>query len=305
MQPRNRCLACVHRDVTRGCALAAAQRCRSRTVADRANLPPAQPDFSGTWERYTPPRDPNAPPSRGTPGAGGGLGPTFGGTPPPLKPEFAAAYEADVKMRQEAERRGEPIPSANAQCIPEGMPAMMIALFPMEVLQTRGQLTIVQEAFSQIRRIYIGEDPPAIEDAEPTFFGHSGAKWEGDTLVVETVGSRRTCVTGTRRTPLRCGSTSECACSTRIGSRIRSRSSIPCTHGPWSWTWTYQRKPGYKMYEYVCEDNREFVDPDTGRSAHAFQKRSARVKSVVHVAASNPRFCPISRRARLPGTRGL
>ena len=70
------------------------------------------PDFSGTWERYSPPRDPNAPPSRATPGAGGGLGPTFGGTPPPLKPEFAAAYEADIRMRQEAERRGEPIPSA-------------------------------------------------------------------------------------------------------------------------------------------------------------------------------------------------
>ncbi|HEX7237188.1 MAG TPA: hypothetical protein VF405_09520, partial [Gammaproteobacteria bacterium] len=147
-----------------------------------------RPDFSGTWERYAPPRDPNAPPARGTPGAGGGLGPTFGGAPPPLKPELMGAYEADLRLRQEAERRGEPIASANAQCIPEGMPAMMIALFPMEVLQTRGQLTIVQEAFSQIRRIYIGEDPPAIEDAEPTFFGHSGAKWDGDALVVETVG---------------------------------------------------------------------------------------------------------------------
>ena len=62
------------------------------SVADR-------PDFSGTWERYAPPRDPNAPPPRGTPGAGGGLGPTFGGTPPPLKPEFAAAYEADENCR--------------------------------------------------------------------------------------------------------------------------------------------------------------------------------------------------------------
>ena len=34
--------------------------------------------------------------------------------------------------------------------------------------------------------------------------------------------------------------------------------------GPWSWTWTYQRKPDYKMYEYVCEDNREYADPATG-----------------------------------------
>jgi hypothetical protein len=228
------------------------------------------PDFSGTWERYTPPRDPNAPPASSTPGAG--LGPSFGGAPPPLKPEFAAAYEADVRNRQEAERRGEPIPSANAHCLPEGMPGMMIALFPMEVLQTRGQVTIVQEAFSQIRRIYIGEDPPAIEDAEPTFFGHSGARWEGDTLVVETVGIKES--VRYRNAPH--------SASMRIHERMRMLDANRFENqitvvdpeyltGPWSWTWTYQRKPNYKIYEYVCEDNREFADPETGAQRMRFR----------------------------------
>jgi hypothetical protein len=231
-----------------------------------------QPDFSGTWERYTPPRDPNAPPSRATRGAGGGLGPTFGGTPPPLRPELMAAYEADLRMRQEAERRGEPIPSANAQCIPEGMPAMMIALFPMEVLQTRGQLTIVQESFSQIRRIYIGEEPPAIEDAEPTFFGHSGAKWEGDTLVVETVGIKEN--VRYRNAPhsaeMRIVERMRMLDANRFENQITISDPEYLTE-PWSWTWTYQRKPGYKMYEYVCEDNREFADPDTGAQRMRFR----------------------------------
>jgi hypothetical protein len=234
-----------------------------------------QPDFSGTWERYTPPRDPNAPPSRATPGAGGGLGPTFGGTPPPLKPDFIAAYEAALRMRQEAERRGEPIPSPNAQCIPEGMPAMMIALFPMEVLQTRGQLTIVQEAFSQIRRIYIGEDPPAIEDAEPTFFGHSGAKWEGDTLVVETVGIKES--VRYRNAPhsaeMRIVERMRMLDANRFENQITVVDPEYLT-GPWSWTWTYQRKPGYKMYEYVCEDNREFADPETGAQRMRFRNEA-------------------------------
>jgi hypothetical protein len=31
---------------------------------------------------------------------------------------------------------------------------------------------------------------------------------------------------------------------------------------PWTWTWAYKRIPGYKMLEYVCEDNRDFVDED-------------------------------------------
>jgi len=235
------------------------------------------PDFSGTWERYTPPRNSNAPPAGGTPGAG--LGPTFGGSPPPLKPEFAAAYEADVRSRQEAERRGEPIPSVNAQCLPEGMPGMMIALFPMEVLQTRGQITIVQEAFSQIRRIYIGEDAPAIADAEPTFFGHSGARWEGDTLVVETVGIKES--VRYRNAPH--------SANVRIHERMRMLDANRFENqitvvdpeyftGPWSWTWTYQRKPNYKIYEYVCEDNREFVDPETGAQRMRFRDDAAESK---------------------------
>ena len=232
-----------------------------------------RPDFSGTWERYAPPRDANAPPPAPT-GVSAGLGPAFGGTPPPLKPEYAAAYAADLKRRQDAERRGEPIANANAQCIPDGMPSMMLVIFPMEVLQTRGQLTIVQEAFSQIRRIYIGEDPPAIEDAEPSFFGHSGAKWDGDTLVVDTVGVKES--VRYRSVPH--------SNQMRIRERMRTldanrfENQITVTDptylsGPWSWTWTYQRKPGYKMYEYVCEDNREFVDPETGSQRMRFRNK--------------------------------
>ncbi len=180
-----------------------------------------------------------------------------------------------MKLRQDAERRGEPIPSANAQCIPEGMPAMMIALFPMEVLQTRGQITIVQEAFSQIRRIYIGEDPPAVDDAEPSFFGHSGAKWEGDTLVVETVGIKES--VRYRNAPhsnqMRIHERMRMLDANRFENQITVTDPVYFS-GPWSWTWTYQRKPGYKMYEYVCEDNREFADPETGAQRMRFKEKS-------------------------------
>jgi hypothetical protein len=33
--------------------------------------------------------------------------------------------------------------------------------------------------------------------------------------------------------------------------------------GPWEWRWMYVREPEYKLYEYVCEDNREYID-ETG-----------------------------------------
>ena len=186
-----------------------------------------------------------------------------------------AAYEAEQKRRQDADRRGEPIASADVQCLPQGMPAMMMALFPMEVLQTRGQLTIVQEAFSQIRRIYIGEDPPAIEDAEPSFFGHSGAKWEGDTLVVDTVGIKEN--VRHRNAPhsaqMRIHERLRVLDANRFEDQVTVTDPVYLT-GPWSWTWTYQRKPGYKMYEYVCEDNREFADPETGTQRMRFKDKA-------------------------------
>src|SRR3546814_15543658 len=29
---------------------------------------------------------------------------------------------------------------------------------------------------------------------------------------------------------------------------------------PWTWTWTFRKMKDYKLQEYVCEDNREYVD---------------------------------------------
>ena len=149
---------------------------------------------------------------------------------------------------------------------------MMLAIFPMEVIQTRGQVTIIEEAFTQVRRIYIGEEPPKVEDAEPGFYGHSGAKWDGDTLVVDTVGIKTNVLY--RSVPH-----SE---QMRIHERMRVldadhwEDQITITDpkyltGPWSWTFTYQRRRGYKMYEYVCEDNREFADPVTGAQRLRFK----------------------------------
>jgi hypothetical protein len=33
---------------------------------------------------------------------------------------------------------------------------------------------------------------------------------------------------------------------------------------PWTFKYMYKRLHGYKINEYVCEANREFLDPETG-----------------------------------------
>ena len=138
------------------------------TRAATADTPAAHPDLSGVWEvtlgvRTRPgPRRPEA---------------------PVLTPEYAQKL-ADF---QAAQARGEDQETPQANCVPPGMPGIMNQPYPMELLFTPGKITIVIEAYSQTRRIFMdGRKHP--EDPDLTYNGHSIGHWDGDTLVVDSVG---------------------------------------------------------------------------------------------------------------------
>ena len=81
---------------------------------------------------------------------------------------------------------------------------MMVGQYPIEFLFTPGRVTTHHEAWMQLRSIWTdGRKHP--DDWDPTFYGHSIGHWEGSTLVVDTVGSRRSrsCATACR-TPTSC-----------------------------------------------------------------------------------------------------
>jgi hypothetical protein len=235
-------------------ALAADAPAQTATPAQTA-APDPRTQMTGTWDRYplldeTP--DPAYPPPPPVPD-------------PPLKPEHRAEWDARRKAVKEAEERGQPLFTHYVACIPDGMPAMMMAMFPMEVLQTPGQVTIIQEAYNQVRRIYMNAKLPPIEDAEPGFWGHSSGHWEGDTLVVETIGIKKN--VRFRDVPH--------SSEVRILERLKMLSpdmmqdEVSVTDpvyltGPWNIKWLYKRRPDYKMQEYVCEANREYQDPENG-----------------------------------------
>ena len=193
-------------------ALAVASAVGSLTFAQSATLkaPTAAdwtalaklPDFSGVWEtgggggapQQGAARAGGAPPANagaaaGNRGAGapapaaarrGGAGPGAGrGGGPSLTPEYAAKRAALLA--------NPPEDSQTANCLPPGMPGIMGQPYPMEFLLTPGQVTILIEAYNQIRHIYTdGRKLP--EEPDPTFYGTSVGRWEGDTLVVDTVG---------------------------------------------------------------------------------------------------------------------
>jgi len=225
-----------------------------RAGAQRAR-PSTPPDITGSWERYGSPfgprseaqqKDPNLPPPS---------------PQPVLKPEYAKQRDEALRAAREADAKGQPLATGYVDCLPDGMPAMMAAMFPMEVLQSKGQVTIIEEAFTQIRRILLDRRQPAIDDVEPGFYGHSVGRWEGDTLVVDTVGIKE---------HVRYQSTPHSK-DMRIKERIHLVApdvlwdevtvDDPVTlEKPWTFTFAYRRMPNYTLLEYICEDNREFSD---------------------------------------------
>jgi hypothetical protein len=74
-------------------------------------------------------------------------------------------------------------------CLPHGMPSwMLITHNAIEILLTPGRVTMLGEGDgNRMRRIYTdGRTHP--EDPDLTIHGHSVGRWDGDALLVDTVG---------------------------------------------------------------------------------------------------------------------
>ena len=140
-----------------------------------------RPDFTGVWGPY-----------RGARGADPKLAAVAAG-PFVLKAPYAKPYEERRAAEAAATQRGEPAVTNGVLCVPYGVPTMMsVAVYPVEFIQTPKQLTIVSEAFSEVRRVYFDKPPSKIDEVPPGYYGRSVGRWEGDTLVVDTVGIKET-----------------------------------------------------------------------------------------------------------------
>jgi hypothetical protein len=227
----------------------------SQTIAAQS---PAAPDITGSWQRqgFT----------VGIPAAGQASQANRPPAPPPaaqplVKEPYRTEWQAKLRAIREADAKGQPLANNAVACLPDGMPGMMAAVFPMEILQSRGQITIIEEAYTQVRRILMDRPQKALDDIEPGFYGHSVGRWEGDTLVVDTIGIKES--VRYQNVPH----------SKDIRIRERMRLVAPDTlwneitiedpavlEKPWTFTFSYQRMKDYMLLEYICEDNREFSD---------------------------------------------
>jgi hypothetical protein len=242
-----------------------------RPAPEPARLPDGKPNWTGFWdlpngflETYRGPAGVSGP-SR----AGGGRAQNVPQTQrpanvPEMKSPYKERYEALLKQAAAGT-----LPDPGALCLPQGMPGMMGAIYGMEILQTPKIIAISSEFKAGTRRIWMDEKthPPA-DELEETFVGHSIGRWEGDVLVVDTVGIRTDVAFG-GRPPLPHSS------KLRLIERFRQTApgmlAYEITYddpeayvAPWTDKRTYRYRADLKLQEFVCEENNRNVDPASG-----------------------------------------
>ncbi|HLQ94530.1 MAG TPA: hypothetical protein VK148_31305 [Xanthobacteraceae bacterium] len=146
------------------------------------------PDFSGPWVHPLPgfeplPSGPTAlvNRSRRPNGTGDILKLAGDHTNPILKPEAAEV----VKGHGELGLNGIGDPNPRNQCWPAGVP-FVFTNGPTQLLQQPDKVIILYGYDQQVRRVRLNQPHPA--QVTPSWYGNSVGHYEGDTLVIDTVG---------------------------------------------------------------------------------------------------------------------
>jgi hypothetical protein len=96
----------------------------------------------------------------------------------------------DSPLRPEAEaiaRQHSPGTNPADRCLPIGIPASFLVSEPNKIVQAPGLIVILYESDGTHRQIYT-DGRPLPKDPQPSWLGYSTGRWEGDTLVIDTIG---------------------------------------------------------------------------------------------------------------------
>jgi hypothetical protein len=137
------------------------------------------PDLSGVWNMQ------NSPQTRY-------LGYTFSAQEPSMTPWAQEKFKLNKPSfgPHAVEDSNDPVnPTTVAAlgCFPPGVPRIYLQPFPMEIVQTQGRVLIIYEFSHLIRQVFT-DGRKHNTDLGATWMGDSIGTWEGDTLVVDTIG---------------------------------------------------------------------------------------------------------------------
>ena len=148
----------------------------------------------------------------------------------------------------------------NLGCLPTGVPRLMFVPLPLEIVQTPTRVVIIHEGVQALREVYLNRQHAA--DLDPTFSGDSIGKWEGDTLVVDTIGFNDKTWLDAAGLP----HSEKMHVSERIRrtdhdtlvDEVTVEDSKAYTK-PFTVQQVYKLKPGWEIQEYVCEENNKYT----------------------------------------------
>ena len=201
-------------------------------------MPDGKPDLSGFWQ---------GPLLRSMFESVGG---------PPFTPDGQAAYQFNLTKSVNPE----------ALCLFAGIPRASISGVPFEIVQNANRVAFLYELMTTWRSIPVdGRSHP--KDIEPSFFGNGVGRWDGDTLVIDSIGFKD-------KLSWVDDDAHPHSDAMHVVERWRRTDADHLAHevtveDPKFYTkpWTFRRvfthmKPGQEVMEFACDENN--VDRDGG-----------------------------------------
>jgi len=174
---------------------------------------------------------------------------------------FQIAGEALLTRPQTGNLR---IDDPTAICLPNGLTRQIPSPYPQQWVQTDDLLVILYEYMHFFRTIPIGEpNRPHAVLSENTYMGDSIAWWEDSTLVIDTIGLKAWVLDAFHPAD---GSSRWHSDQAHVVERITVTDAMNANYdvtiddpaiftAPWHQPWQMQRKPNWKLFEFICEEN--------------------------------------------------
>jgi hypothetical protein len=167
----------------------------------------------------------------------------------PLQPWARALYQERI------DNNGKDHPGV--RCLPSGIPEKLNIPDGLKVVQTPDLLVFLHESRTIYRQVFL-DDRPLPKNAQPTWMGYSVGHWEGDTLVVETIGQNGKTWLDMRGLP----GTESLHITERYTRPTIGRINIDVTIDdpmaytkPWSVKLGWRLVPDTDLIESICEEN--------------------------------------------------
>jgi hypothetical protein len=168
----------------------------------------------------------------------------------PFKPEAKDIFDARTRTNSKDDPEG--------FCLPPGVPRMMYTPYPFQIYQMADRILFVYEGGTHIWRIIWMDGRSHPRDPNPTYLGDAIGHWEGDTLVVDTVGfNARTWLDAAGHPHGEKLHVIERYTRTDF-STLRFEATIEDPEfyaKPWTVVTSGTWAPGQELLEYVCQEN--------------------------------------------------